>query len=342
MSEENSNGLGTKVINNTTYQTWQEEIDIHKLQFYPQNPRVYHELAVENATPSQEEIFRVMSNLDSVKALKENISQNGGLTDPIIVQENTNIVLEGNSRLAAYRLLYMTSHDEKWEKIRCEVFPESITEEDIFILLGQYHVTGKTNWDPYEQASYLYRWHQNSRMPIPEMAKRLGLKPTEAKRMIETIKFMRVQDDSEVRHYSHYHEYLSSNQLNEYRQEHPELDTVISAAVQSGGIHEAADMRKIKAIATAAVKENNKKAKKQLDAIAEGKKTIYEAHKTLEQSGVFDTALKTLEKFRIQLAQPAFVTQLQENTHQDQVKYEIKKTLRLLKATAKKLGIEDE
>ena len=43
--------------------------------------------------------------MDHVKQLVQSIRANGGLTDPLIVQDGEFVVFEGNSRLAAYRLL---------------------------------------------------------------------------------------------------------------------------------------------------------------------------------------------------------------------------------------------
>ncbi len=93
---------------------------------------------------------------EHVKELKESIKSNGGLIDPIIVRDGDFVVLEGNSRLAAYRILYKTD-PIKWAKIKVTLLPKDIPESAVFTLLGQYHIVGKDPWDPYEQAGYLYR-----------------------------------------------------------------------------------------------------------------------------------------------------------------------------------------
>lgn len=336
--------IKARVINGQEYATHIEDIEIMKLQFYPENPRVYSVLNTSDQVPTQERIFEVMTKLDSVKNLKENIKQNGGLTDPIIVQDGTFTVLEGNSRLAAYRVLFLTSDEstkDKWAKIRCEVFPSSLNSTDIFTLLGQYHVTGKTNWDPYEQANYLYRWTQTSRMPVKEMADRLGIKNSEAERMIEVIKFMKQYGDTDVHHYSHYFEYMRGTQLAQYRQENDQMDTIIAAAIQGGAIKEAKDMRLLGDIAKSAVKGHNKTALKQLEAIKDGTKTIYEGYNDLEMTGALEDSYKKLCTFRSQIADANFEKQLLESQNQEKIKYELKNTIRLLKKIGKKFGIED-
>ena len=52
------------------------------------------------------------------------------------------VVLEGNSRLAAYRILKIED-PITWSKIDCKILSSDISEEFIFILLGNFHITGK-------------------------------------------------------------------------------------------------------------------------------------------------------------------------------------------------------
>lgn len=336
-----------RIINGNEYKTYIDDVDIYKLKFYPDNPRVYSVLNVDEKTPSQDDIFKKMCQLESVKELKENIKNNGGLTDPIIIQDGTNIVLEGNSRLAAYRLLYKQKDNtaeekEKWSKIRCEILPEDITKTDILVLLGQYHVTGKTNWDPYEQASYLYRWHKNSRMPVKEMATRLGLKNADAQKMINVIEFMKEKNDNDIHHYSHYLEYIAHKDLSEYRENNPELDSVMVAAISSNSIKKAEDIRKLKTIATSALKKHNKTAVKQLEAIKNGEKNIYDAYDSLEKTGVLDSAYKKLSGFRQVIAKNEFTNQLKDFSEPGKVEYELRNTIRLLQKIQKDLGFKGE
>lgn len=81
------------------------ELDQRTLKFYPENPRVYSVLNLAGEEPSQDEIEKLMCRQEHVKQLKESIVSNGGLIDPLIVRAGDFTVLEGNSRLAAYRIL---------------------------------------------------------------------------------------------------------------------------------------------------------------------------------------------------------------------------------------------
>ena len=75
-----------------------------------------------------------MSKMDHVKELKKDIKSKGGLIEPIIVKKDTNEVVDGNRRLAAYRLLY---HEDpvRWANICCEILPTSVTDDQIFDLI---------------------------------------------------------------------------------------------------------------------------------------------------------------------------------------------------------------
>lgn len=164
------------------------------LSFYTDNPRAYSVLNASGETPSQEEIEEHMCGMEHVKQLKISIESNGGLIDPLIVRDKDFTVLEGNSRLAAYRLLSRID-PVKWGLVKCKVLPADIDDSAIFTLLGQYHIIGRKDWDPYEQANYLYRRHTETRLPIEYMAAELGISKQKANTMINVITFMIEHDD---------------------------------------------------------------------------------------------------------------------------------------------------
>ena len=160
------------VIGKEKYPAYKCEIEQNKLNFYPENPRVYSVLNGNNYTPTQTEIEELMCKKDHVKQLKESIKSNGGLIDPIIVRDGDYVVLEGNSRLAAYRLL--NKQDPiKWSKLKAIILPNDIPESAVFALIGQYHIIGRKDWDPYEQAGYLYRTINKSKKKPRIISKRV-------------------------------------------------------------------------------------------------------------------------------------------------------------------------
>lgn len=147
--------MGIITIGKKKFQTKEKEMNQQELFFYIDNPRVYSALRANgNMNPSQQEIETLMRKTENVKELKVQIEQNGGLIEPlIVVSRNDNyIVLEGNSRLAAYRIL-AENNPAKWSKVSVQILPEEITEAEKFTLIGTYHLVKKKDWTVYEQSS---------------------------------------------------------------------------------------------------------------------------------------------------------------------------------------------
>ena len=270
-----------------------KELNQADLLFYPENPRVYSTLNIAGAEPTQDEIEEHMCNLDHVKQLKVSIDSNGGLIDPLIVRGGDFTVLEGNSRLAAYRLLSKID-PIKWGKVKCKVLPADIDDDAIFTLLGQYHIIGRKDWEPFEQANYLYRRHQQTRLPIEYMAKELGISVQKANSMINTISFMIKNDDLNKRNWSYYEEYLKNSSVKKYRETNPDIDETIAVAIKCGEIHKAEDMRKLGDIA----KVGDKQSKKIMQKIATGELSLYDGYSDMQNSGKMDNLVKRLKDFK--------------------------------------------
>lgn len=115
------------------YPTKIGELDHLDLQYYDENPRVYTALGVAQNAPDQKEIENFLQSETHVKKLSREIISQGGNTEKVVVRDKSFIVLEGNSRLAAFRLI---KGKEKFEKIRCEVLPSEIEEDHIFAYLS--------------------------------------------------------------------------------------------------------------------------------------------------------------------------------------------------------------
>lgn len=129
------------------------------LRFYLQNPRVYSLVRQDGDEPDQEDILEALLKMDHVKQLIQAIKQNGGLTDPLLVRHSDKVVLEGNSRLAAYRHL-ASANPVQWGLAKCDVVMAGISDFDVTTLLTHYHIVGRKSWDPYEQAGMFWRWHK--------------------------------------------------------------------------------------------------------------------------------------------------------------------------------------
>lgn len=200
--------MGKIVIGKTEYEVIETLLNQDELLFYKENPRVYSILRSNGNDPTQSDIEAQMKSMEHVKQLRYSIEQNGGLIDPLIVVkvDEDYIVLEGNSRLAAYRIL-AEREPIKWQKVRVNILPETITEGEIFTLLGQYHLVGRKDWSVFEQAAYLYRQKQASNIETDILAKNVGLTPGKANSLIRVYKFMYEHDDLRPDRWSYYDEY---------------------------------------------------------------------------------------------------------------------------------------
>ena len=141
-----------------------DEIDIFKLKYWLENPRVNAIInqKYKDREVTDEDIEKELWEKDTVKDLSKEIERHGGLIDEIFVKDN--IVLEGNSRLCAYRHLYNRAFEKgdeneilKWSYIRARIIPSNTSTQIVFSILGTWHIKGKTQWDTFEKAAYLKR-----------------------------------------------------------------------------------------------------------------------------------------------------------------------------------------
>lgn len=300
------------------------------LRFFVENPRVFSVLRKDvDAEPSQDEIQAKLLDMDHVKELIHDIKRDGGLTDPIIVREGTLEVLEGNSRLAAYR--HLVKFDPiKWGKIKVRLLPEDIDDKLILALLGQYHMKGKTAWPPFEKAGFLYRRHKNQDISVDQLAWEVGETRQKVAHMVSVYQFMLDNDQNEKSRWSYYDEYLKSRFIKKVRNE--KFDRLIVEKIDSGEIARAVDVRdKLTVIC---------KAQKPLRRLMAGKYEFEEAYGWAVEAGADSTPYAKLAKFRKWLA-------TQETEHalgrtggetRKKIEYELKKLSPVVDRLLKRLS----
>lgn len=318
-------------IGKNDYEVRLEDLNQVDLKFYPENPRVYSILNIDGVEPSQDEIEEYMCAQDHVKQLKESIKSNGGLIDPVIVRDGDFVVLEGNSRLAAYRILNRED-PVQWGKIKCKVLPADINDSAVFALLGQYHIIGRKDWDPFEQANYLYRRLQQTKLPIDFMADELGISRQKANNMVRVIEFMIAHNDLNKRHWSHYEEYLKNAGIKKYRETDPDIDDTISEQIKNETV-QAADMRKLGEIA----KVGDKQSKKVMKKIASGEVDLISGYEEIQETGKLDDIVKKLKTFRNAISEENFEKQIKSSpeTYQN-AQFEIDKIIKRLEKFSEK------
>ncbi len=297
------------------------ELNHELLKFYPENPRIYSFLNFDGSEPSQREIEEKIIVMDHVSELVASIKANGGIVDPILVRDGDYVVLEGNSRLAAYRKL-SRQDPIKWAKIKCALLPKDISEAAIFTLLGQYHIIGRKDWNPYEQAGYLWRRNKHYNISIEQMVGETGLSGREIRKLISVYDFMKVNNDNTPSKWSYYYEYLKSQRIKKIREEFEELDKVVVEQIKTGRITAAIDIReKLEPIAKVPGKKGSKIIKKYIS----GKKTLDECFDEAEATGINNNIYQKLYKFRCYIAMPDRKkdVKLQEKALVDKCKYEL-------------------
>ena len=289
------------------------------LRFYPENPRVHSIVRADDKEPEQEEIQRQLLKMDHVKALYQDIKANGGLIDPVIVRDGNYEVLEGNSRLAAYRALG-AEDPIKWGKIKCQLLPEDTDDSDVFALLGQYHIKGKKDWAPYEQAGFLYRRYKRHKISKTLLGQELGLGKRRVSQLIEAYQFMIDHKDYNINRWSYYEEYIKSNKIKKLREGYVGFDDDIVAKIKSGEISRAVEIRdNLPKLASA--------PKKIVRKFQEGIIDLQEAVDLADQSGGTDTTYRKLNRFRTWLGQEETEAEIlnPESSARDKIRFEVGK-----------------
>ena len=186
-----------------------DTVSVDKLSFLPDNPRVYavtHGIpGFRELSPEQQQklIFEALCKEPSVKNLKKDIPRNGGLLERILVRHDRYEVVEGNSRLAAYRLLRDEAADGSWEGIPCRLV-SSLTEEQQAAYLQQIHVTGKTQWSAYEKANFAYVHRSERGWSVKRIAALFGESEATIRRKVAVIEMMAENSDPDRDHFSYY------------------------------------------------------------------------------------------------------------------------------------------
>lgn len=294
------------------------DVEQSKLRFYADNPRIYSLVRADGNEPGQDEILGKLLEHDHVHVLKEDIEANGGLMDPLIVRDGDLVVLEGNSRLAAYRHL-ASKEPIKWGRVRCTLLPADLDEQLVFALLGQYHVKGKTDWAPFEKAGFIHRRLADSELDIAIVAEDLSIRKTEAEQLLRVFNFMRENAVEDRSHWSYFDEYLRNRKIAKAREAHPGLDQLFVAHVAAGTIERAVDVRQKLAVICGGNAKNLKR-------YAEGEVGFEDAYENAVVGGGDNLALSKLKRFRLWLAQNESEDDMlgASKAIRDKIRYELK------------------
>ena len=301
------------------------------LKFWIENPRIYSISRAGGTDPSQQEIEHTLQEREHVKELVQSIKANGGLIDPLLVRDSDLIVLEGNSRLAAYRLL-ARNDPIRWGEVKVRLLPANLNDNLVFALLGEYHIIGRKDWAPYEQAGYLYRRVENQGVSPKTISREVGLAMRTVNNLLEVYRFMVEHGDNDADRWSYYVEYLKPKNRRA-RQEHPNLDSVVVSKIKTQEIRTAIEVRdKVNKIIQA--------GHKSIGILMSGEQTLERAYTSAIDRGVDNAWLKVFKKFRADISTQSTLFELQV-MKDDQLKkclFELNKIEQQIRSLRGKLG----
>lgn len=193
-------------------------IDIDQLQFWEANPRVYAavrgvpEWNEADSLRRQEIIAECMENQESTRTVLEGLRLHQGQQEPLIVDLRGNIVIEGNSRLAALGIL-ARDDSAQWGAAICRCYND-LTEEERCALLSEMHVVGKTEWNPYVKAATYWRQHNELEWDLPKIARVNRTNVAKVKTELATVELMANENEMNERKYSWYNVLTSTRTIN--------------------------------------------------------------------------------------------------------------------------------
>jgi len=164
-----------------------EPIEVKKLHFDYNNPRLA-EYGIDEET-GDSEILKVLWETMDVRELVQSIHVSGFFPhEPLYVvkEGGKNIVIEGNRRLAAVKILLDPELAKKngWdvpdlsESARADLqslpVVMSKSREALWRFLGFRHVNGPAKWSSYAKATYIAEVHHKWGIPLAQIAEQIG------------------------------------------------------------------------------------------------------------------------------------------------------------------------
>ena len=162
------------------------KIGVWELEFDAENPRLV-EFDVSKSTP-ESEIIDLLWDTMNIEELIMSITANGFFQhEPIffVIEKNKNIVIEGNRRLAALKIIlddelmkkYCPRFDDisEFEKQSLKEIPAIlIARKNAWRYLGFKHVNGPVKWRSYAKSKYIADVHRDFDISLADIARQIG------------------------------------------------------------------------------------------------------------------------------------------------------------------------
>ena len=229
-----------------------EDRDIATLRFWVDNPRVNSAIKRNygDKKVNDKEIESILRNEEHVKELLQDIKKQGGLIDKILVKGN--IVLEGNSRLCAYRMLYEKAEKAKdedqmlnWSYMKAEVIPDNTGDEAIFKILGTWHISGKQKWDTFEKVAYIKRMMEQHNYTSKDAGEIIGESKTFVEENIEAHDLMIEHEIYDLNKFSYFIEMVKNRGIKQEEKKDSQTRTKLIRAIKGGQFNRAEEIRDV-------------------------------------------------------------------------------------------------
>lgn len=162
------------------------ERKIKDLHFDRANPRLA-EYGITPKTP-EDEILTTLWQIMDVAELVQSIAASGFFKhEPLMVvrENNQDVVVEGNRRLAAVKVLlnYDLAKKNNWDVPRIshaaaeqlKSLPVIVsTRKEMWRFLGFKHVNGPAKWSSFAKATYIAEVHRGYKVPLADIAEQIG------------------------------------------------------------------------------------------------------------------------------------------------------------------------
>lgn len=255
-----------------------ENRDIFELRFYPENPRIASIISKHRDKVNDDFIDKELWDRNETHQLKGRIERHDGLIHPVIVHGN--YVIEGNTRLCAYRHLYKQAEEEgkdsaKWRHISCQVLLTTLKKKQIYELLGDEHIIGKIDWNTYEKGCWMTKMLEEEKFSHEDIKGITSLSIQTIKYHIEAYKMMITEKVEDTKKFSHFLQLVSNAEIRATKKRDPQLIDKCVEAIKDGQFKDAKDLRKVPKIC------KDKNAKKRLFEYGESCDEVYHSLKAM-------------------------------------------------------------
>lgn len=229
----------------------------------------------------QQIIAERMEKEESTRSVLEGLRLHQGQQEPLIVDLRGNIVIEGNSRLAALRVLAREDPAD-WGAAICRCYND-LTEEERCALLSEMHVIGKTEWNPYVKAATYWRQHHELKWELPKIAQMNRTNVAKVRTELATVELMAKENELNERKYSWYNVLTSTRDIKQEFENNAEFQSRVLTIVRNASPEAPDPVER----ASNAFRDGLKalvKKKRPLRKFCSGSKTLQEAVEAAQMS----------------------------------------------------------